>query len=161
MKESRSANNSSNKLRAAKQVRPVLDLGLLENSIGFALRMATLHATQRFHQVMRPLDLRPAQFSTLVLIGLNPGVRQRVLCETLRIEKANFVGILDILQRRRLAERRADPKDRRRHAIFLTKKGHALLRKASRTHAGLENTLRRRLRPGSVECLLESLAALG
>lgn len=160
MKESRSANNSSKKLRAVKDVLPVLDLGLLEYSIGFALRMASLASTQRFHKAMRPFDLRPAQFSAMVLIGLNPGLRQRDLCEALRIEKANFVGILDILQRRNLAERRADPKDRRRHAIFLTKEGQALLRKASRTHAGLENGLQKRLRSGNAKDLLDTLAAL-
>jgi len=72
-------------------------------------------------------------------------VRQRDICEALRIEKANFVGLLDTLERRKLVDRRADPNDRRRYAIHLTKEGEALLRKAVRAHdrmeAGLEELL--------------------
>ena len=66
----------------------------------------------------------------------------------------------NILQRRKLAGRRADPKDRRRHAIFLTKEGQALLRKASQTHTGLENGLKKRLHSGDTKGLLDTLAAL-
>jgi DNA-binding MarR family transcriptional regulator len=113
-------------------------MGLLATSIGFALRMASVGASQRFHRVMRSFQLRPAQFATLVLIAENPGVRQRDICEALRIEKANFVGLLDNLERRRLVERRADPKDRRRYAIYLTRDGQGLLRKASRAHGQME-----------------------
>jgi DNA-binding MarR family transcriptional regulator len=95
-----------------------------------------------------------------VLIGANPGVRQRDLCETLHIEKANFVGLLDILERRKLVERRAEPKDRRRYAIFLTKEGQSLLRRASQTHAAMEKSLRKELSIGNRRDLLETLARL-
>lgn len=155
-----SGNKSTKKRRAVQNTSLALDLSLLEESIGYALRMASFAATQRFHKVMRPFQLRPAQFSTLVLIGANPGVGQRYLCETLGIEKANFVGLLDILERRNLVERRAEPKDRRRYAIFLTKEGHSLLRKASLTHAGMEKSLNKQLSAASRKNLLVSLARL-
>src|ERR1700759_5437839 len=103
--------------------------------------MASVAATQRFHTVMRPFHLRPAQFATMVLIAENPGVRQRDICEALRIEKANFVGLLDTLERRKLVERRPDPNDRRRYAIYLSKEGKALLRKACRAHDRMESGL--------------------
>jgi len=160
MKVSGSISKAPNKQRTKKVASPVLDLGLLEHSVGYALRMASFHATQRFHKVMRSFQLRPAQFSTLVLIGANPGVRQRDLCETLRIEKANFVGLLDILERRNLVERRSEPNDRRRHAIFLTKEGESLLRKASHTHAGMENRLKKQLSIGNKPDFLMTLARL-
>jgi DNA-binding MarR family transcriptional regulator len=160
MTVSASSNKSHPKKRGAKKASPVLDLGLLEDSLGYALRMASFVATQRFHKVMRPYQLRPAQFSTLVLIGANPGVRQRDLCETLGIEKANFVGLLDILERRNLVERRAEPKDRRRYAVFLTREGQALLRRASQTHAAMEKSLRKQLSIGERKSLLGALASL-
>jgi DNA-binding MarR family transcriptional regulator len=160
MRASRSGNKSPQKKRVAKKASPELDLGLLEDSLGYALRMASFAATQRFHKVMRPFHLRPAQFSTLVLIGANPGVRQRDLCETLGIEKANFVGLLDILEHRNLVERRAEPEDRRRYAIFLTKEGQALLRRASQTHAAMEKSLRKQLSIGNRRDLLETLSRL-
>ena len=143
MKQKKTASRDSEHARPSASV--ALDPGPLANSFGFALRMASNAATQRFHQVMRPFHIRPAQFSTLILIHANPGVRQRDICEALRIEKANFVGLLDTLERRKLVDRRADPNDRRRYAIHLTKEGEALLRKAVRAHdrmeAGLEELL--------------------
>lgn len=151
---------SPKKLRASPKASPALDLGLLEDSIGYALRMASFAATQRFYKVMRPYHLRPAQFSTLVLIGANPGVRQRDLCETLGIEKANFVGLLDILERRNLVERRSEPKDRRRYAIFLTKEGQSLLRRASLTHNGMERNLQKQLSAANAKALLAALARM-
>lgn len=122
--------------------------------------MASFVASQRFHDVMRPFHLRPAQFSTLVLIAANPGARQKDLCEALRIEKANFVGLLDILERRKLVERRAEPNDRRRYAIYLTREGQALLKRASRVHAGMESDLKKRLPARGRAELLDNLKRL-
>jgi DNA-binding MarR family transcriptional regulator len=138
----------------------VLDPGPLCTSLGFALRMASVAASQRFHQVMRSFHLRPAQFSTMVLIAANPGVRQRDICETLRIEKANFVGLLDILERRKLVERRADSNDRRRYALYLTKGGQALLRKAVRAHNKMEADLQKLLPARARKDFLANLVRL-
>src|SRR5271168_1341865 len=146
--------------RVKSTVSPEINLGNLGNSIGYALRLASFFATQQFHEVMRPLLLRPAQFSTLVLVAANPGVTQRELCETLGIEKANFVGLLDILERRNLVERRAEARDRRRYAIHLTEEGEALVQKAARAHATLESRLKRRLLSGSSKEFLANLKRL-
>ncbi len=137
-----------------------LDTGLLATSIGFTLRMASVAVTQRFHAIMRSFQLRPAQFATLVLIESNPGVRQRDICEALRMEKANFVGLLDDLESRKLVERRTDPKDRRRYAMHLTKEGQALLRKACRAHDRMEAGLERMLPARARKDFLASLARL-
>jgi len=116
----------------------VLDMGILSSSVEFSLRMASVAAGQRFYEAMRAFRLRPGQFATLVLIGANPGVGQRGISETLRIDKANFTGLLNTLERRKLVERRADPGDHRRYALYLTREGQALLRKASRAYDRLE-----------------------
>jgi DNA-binding MarR family transcriptional regulator len=115
------------------------------NSIGFALRIASSFATQQFHKAMHAVHLRPAQFTTMVLIAENPGVMQKELCDVLGIEKANFVSLLDILEERKLIERRPEMRDRRRHAIFLTQRGHAVLRKAVIANKELEDLFRSRL----------------
>jgi len=141
-------------------VSPEINLGQLGNSIGYALRLASFFATQQFHEVMHRFLLRPAQFSTLVLIEANPGVTQRELCETLGIEKANFVGLLDILERRKLVERRAEARDRRRYAIHLTEEGKTLVQEAARAHTSLENRLKRRLLSASGKEFLANLNRL-
>jgi DNA-binding MarR family transcriptional regulator len=157
MAKSESGNRSSKTRQTATTNSVELDLSLLADSLGYALRLASFFASQRFHEVMRPFHLRPAHFSTLVLIAANPGVKQKDLCETLRIEKANFVGLLDALERRKLVERRAEPKDRRRYAIHLTKEGQTLLRRASRVHAQMEEELRKRLPARARKELLANL----
>jgi DNA-binding MarR family transcriptional regulator len=157
MRQKKSARQTA---KRASSASVNLDPGLLASSLGFALRMGSVAASQRFHSVMRPFHLRPAQFSTIVLIAANPGVRQRDICETLRIEKANFVGLLDILERRKLVERRADSNDRRRYALYLTKGGHALLRKASRAHARMEADLQKLLPARARKDFLTNLARL-
>src|ERR1700739_2638332 len=108
----RKKDSSAARKRTNNSASTALDTGLLATSIGFTLRMASVAVTQRFHEIMRPFHLRPAQFATLVLIESNPGVPQRDICEALRMEKANFVGLLDNLEQRKLVERRTDPNDR-------------------------------------------------
>jgi DNA-binding MarR family transcriptional regulator len=157
----RKTEDLSKKMSCRKQAgSTAISLGHLQNSIGYSLRLASFFATQQFHKAMQPFQLRPAQFSTMVLIAANPGVTQRELCETLGIEKANFVGLLDILEDRKLVERREQAKDRRRYAIHLTQEGKALLDKAVNAHIALENRFRRRLLSGSRKEFVENLRQL-
>jgi DNA-binding MarR family transcriptional regulator len=160
MRQSKAENLSPRPSRTKGSVSAGINLGQLGNSVGYALRLASFFATQQFHEVMQPFALRPAQFSTLVLVAVNPGVTQRELCETLGIEKANFVGLLDILERRKLVERRAEARDRRRYAIHLTSDGQVLLQKALLAHAALESRLKKKLLSGTGKDLLINLARL-
>ncbi|MBV8631027.1 MAG: MarR family transcriptional regulator [Silvibacterium sp.] len=146
--------------RPDKSTSVKLDTGPLATSIGFALRMASFATTQRFHEAMRAFDLRPAQFGTLVLIAANPGVRQRDLSEALRIEKANFAGLLDNLERRNLVERRSEPEDRRRYAIHLTRDGQGLLRRACRAHDRMEAGFQKLLPARATKQFLANLARI-
>ena len=52
---------------------------------------------------------------------------QRALGRRLRIDKSPMVGVVDDLERLRLAERRRSPADRRVQAIHLTEKGRRVL----------------------------------
>ena len=54
-------------------------------------------------------DIRPAQFSVLEVIGRNPGLRQTQVSFALGMKTTNFVPLLDQLERRGLAARRAIP----------------------------------------------------
>lgn len=107
-----------------------LDMAELSGALGYALRRAQLAVFEDFTARFAALDLTPAQFSVILVIGLNPGRKQTEIARSLGIQRTNFVVMLDHLERRGLAERRRSAADGRSHAIFLTEAGEALLERA-------------------------------
>ena len=112
-----------------------LDLGPLPNLLGYALRRAQLAVFADFHASFAELNLKPAQFSVLVLLEANPGCKQSEAAVALGIMQPNFVALMDELESRDLARRAPAKTDRRSHALELTPKGHALLQRALRVAA--------------------------
>jgi DNA-binding MarR family transcriptional regulator len=139
---------------------PITDLGPLSSMIGYALRRAQLAVFEEAIRAFAKLDLRPAQYSVLALIGYKPGLKQSDVARALGIQRANFVTLLDGLERRGLARRRAIPNDRRSHALHLTEEGERLLRRAGTVVAGIEARLDAKLGPGGRPQLLDLLARL-
>ena len=98
--------------------RRTIDLGPLPELIGYVLRRAQLAVFQDFFAAFAPFDIRPAQFSVLTIIERNPGLTQTQVAEALGIKRTNFVGMLDELEKRGLAERR-QARDKRSYALYL------------------------------------------
>ncbi|MCW0232414.1 MAG: MarR family transcriptional regulator [Ferrovibrio sp.] len=115
----------------ADEKQPI-DLGLLDNLLGYRLRRAQLAVFQDFLIAMKGFELRPAQFSVLAIIAANPGLKQSRVSEALGINRANFVALLDELEQRKLARRAAAPGDRRSNALYLTPKGEGFLKESYR-----------------------------
>src|SRR6476469_3881794 len=105
-----------------------LDLGPLPELIGYVLRRAQLVVFQDFFNAFAPFDVSPAQFSVLTVIERNPGLTQSQVAAALGIKRTNFVGMLDELEKRGLAERR-QARDKRSYALYLTADGATLMRK--------------------------------
>src|SRR5579883_2955072 len=97
--------------------------GPLADYVGYALRRAQMWSVAGFVEAMKEVGLRPSQFAVLTLINENPGVRQTEVCAALGLQKANFVPLLNELQRRNLAVRKEGVPDRRCSALFLTPQG--------------------------------------
>jgi DNA-binding MarR family transcriptional regulator len=55
---------------------------------------------------------------------------QAALGETLNLDPANVVGLLNELEERQLLDRRRDPEDRRRHIVELTSAGEETVARA-------------------------------
>ncbi|WP_394180485.1 MarR family winged helix-turn-helix transcriptional regulator [Marinomonas posidonica] len=62
------------------------------------------------------------QARTLLSVSRNEGVKQVTLAELLDIQPITLARLIDQLVSDGLVERRADPKDRRANALFLTEK---------------------------------------
>ena len=106
-----------------------VDLGPLPGLIGYVLRRAQLAVFQDFFAASAPFEIRPAQFSVLTVIERNPGLTQSQVAGALGIKRTNFVGMLDELEKRGLAERRQPARDKRSYALYLTADGAALMRR--------------------------------
>ncbi len=107
-----------------------IDTRYLETLLGYNTRRATLTIISRFIERMAVFDLRPVDFSVLSLIGHNPGITSRELCNALNILPPNMVGFLKAFEKRELIERTPHPTDGRAMGLTLTKKGQQLMQKA-------------------------------
>ncbi|WP_196259296.1 MarR family winged helix-turn-helix transcriptional regulator [Pelagibacterium limicola] len=129
--------------------------------IGYRLRRAQLAIFQQFLSTFETLNLRPAEFSVLVLIGNNPGRKQTEIAEVLGIKRANFVTLINRLDSRGLTERRVVPGNRRANALYLTPAGAGLLEEARRLQDAFETRCVEKLGgPEARDTLLDLLEKL-
>jgi len=145
---------------AKEESTPAVDLGPLASTIGYVLRRAQLAVFDEVITGFAELDLRPAQYSVLVLLRHSPGLKQSDVAAALGIQRANFVVLFDRLERRGLARRAAAPNDRRSYALYLTDAGAKLLTRANAIQAKVEARLAAKLGPGGRQQLLELLKCL-
>lgn len=107
-----------------------IDTRFLETLLGYNTRRAALTIINRFMERMAAYELRPVDFSVLSLIGHNPGITSRQLCNALNILPPNMVGFLKSFEKRELIERTPHPTDGRAMGLSLTKKGQQLMQAA-------------------------------
>ena len=138
---------------------PPLGLGVLENHVGYFLRRAQISVFQDFIGTLAEVDIGPAQYSVLVVIGANEGPSQAEVAETLGIERARLVRMLDDLERRGLTQRQPSATDRRSHALALTQSGQKILKRAKALAASHEVRLQARLGAAHHKVLLDTLRA--
>lgn len=122
-----------------------VSFGPLTGYLGYALRRAQMAAVGEFLEAFKEVDLRPTQLAVLIIINENPGIRQTEVCEALGIQKANFVPLLNELERRGLALRKSVAGDRRSSALHLTPLGNATLQRALSIHEAYESRFIARL----------------
>jgi DNA-binding MarR family transcriptional regulator len=144
---------------ASARRRPA-SLGPLSAFLGYALRRAQLAVFDDFFQTVADLGLRPAQFGLLVVINQNPGLKQTDASAALGIQTPNFVGLVDELEQRGLAQRQPAANDRRSHALYLTKAGEILLKRVMARQAEHEDRMTARIGKAGREQLLELLDKL-
>lgn len=141
--------------RPQRNTRPPVGVGVLNEHLGYFMRRAQVWIFNDFIRTLSEIGIRPAQYSVLVVIGENPGLSQSDLARTLGIERARLVHMLDLLQRRGLTERQPAPGDRRSHALFLTREGQKMLKRAKVLAAEHEAHLTERLGAANRKLMLD------
>lgn len=94
---------------------------ILADLPGYALRRASSAMLAEFAAKLAPLDLRPTEASTLVLIAENAGITSSALCQFLGMQRANMVPLVARLEQLGWVERVA--LDGRSIGLNVTNKG--------------------------------------
>lgn len=100
-----------------------VSLGELENSAGFVLRIAQLTAFERFFAVFGQSELKISEFTVLLAVAENPGIRQGVLADVLKIKWSNMTKLVRALEERGLVARHIPRDDRRSVVLSVTEAG--------------------------------------
>jgi DNA-binding MarR family transcriptional regulator len=104
-------------------------LDVLDDLVGYQLHRAEIESYRKFSKLSRHPKTTPKQFSTLVLIGANPGISQIDLGSLLGMDRATTTAVIDKLEDRNLLTRGRSRIDRRKHALHLTAHGKESLKK--------------------------------
>ena len=140
---------------------PAIDSRRLTGLAGYLIRKAQLWVFQDFNATLAPIELRPVQYSILVIIRDNPGLSQIALSQVLGIVRSGLVPLLDTLENKGLLDRRPSALDRRSHALYLTPAGNQLLERADALVQKHEARLIGKVGPRGHKELLRVLAVFG
>lgn len=105
-----------------------INYDVLEELTGYAVRRAQLSIYEDFGATLGVEGVTPQRFSSLVIIGSNPGISQTRLAEVMGIARSGVVSIIDNFEQAGLVERQ-DSGDRRSYNLQLTKEGQRRLKK--------------------------------
>lgn len=105
-----------------------VSLGVFENASGFVLRIAQLVAFDRFFEIFGESEIKISEFTVLLAIAENPGVRQGVVANVLKIKWSNMTKLVRTLEARDLIGRHIPPNDRRSVELRVTNAGRAQIK---------------------------------
>jgi len=100
---------------------------------------------------------RPPCLGVMAVVAKAGPVSQRAISDHLGLDASDVVGVLDILERAGMVERRRDPDDRRRHAVVLTEAGEQASRRLTVLRAQVESRVLAALDPDERRHLAELL----
>jgi DNA-binding MarR family transcriptional regulator len=126
-------------------------------ALGLLLRRAHWRAAGVMAEALRPLGIELRHFAVLTVLVDRGSMVQRDLAAATGSDKAGIMRVVDDLERRGLAVRRAVPGDRRVRAVEITPEGVELLDAAHVAVAPLAERLVAELGPGEPEQLTDLL----
>lgn len=137
------------------------DTSGVDHVIGFLLALADVPARRVFQRhVGAPFELRPVEFSLLLLLLAQHGAAPKQLAAWLRVPPPQVTLLVDRLGARHLLERRRSPTDGRALQIHLTAAGVALAERVQRISLTMEDSWLAPLSPAERAMLRELLLKL-
>lgn len=111
-----------------------VQLGALDHSLAFHLRMAQYASFKAFKHLSGDCSLKPGWLSVLSLIDGNPGITPMTLSRVSGRDKSTLTPVLRELAKKKLIDRKALNGDKRSYTLSLTADGKDELAALS-THA--------------------------
>ena len=138
-----------------------LHFDTLDGHLGYFVRRLQVHIFQDFIRTLAPFDVRPAQYSVLVLIAANPSRSQAAIGRALNIERAALAKMLHELEARGWVRRLPSVRDRRSHALYLSRDGEKALSRIKALALAHERRLERLVGTSRHRELIELLREFG
>lgn len=116
--------------------------GVLDTVVGHHLACArvTTHVTFLKH-FGQPFDLRPVEYSLLMLLAANAQLTPKQLAQSLALSAPNLTILLDRMQDRGVLQRVRSEVDRRSQHVMLTDAGRALADEIATKTPAMESEL--------------------
>src|SRR6266702_3626635 len=95
----------------------------LDRRITYLLRRVTDAAGRMANARLAPLGLDTRHYTVLAVLAAGGGSSQRTIADTLGLDRATVVALVDTLEAQGLARRAQSREDRRANAVELTAKG--------------------------------------
>lgn len=146
--------------RTTPRVRPLDALGLGQDSLGYRLRRAQVHAYALFFEMLGDLQLSPARLTALSVIAGETDISQAAMARRLDVAGPSAMKLIDGLEAAGLIRRLEVADDRRRNSLTLTDAGRAALQTLRRRHAAYEARLAAPLTAAEREQLMTLLQRL-
>ncbi|HEY8067969.1 MAG TPA: MarR family winged helix-turn-helix transcriptional regulator [Burkholderiales bacterium] len=124
-----------------------LSYGDLGEHFGYLLRRAQLAGFDAFHRATERLDITPARYTALTIVGANPGLTQSALGAALGTARSGAMMVVDWMEQRGLVERRHRQDDARSWGLYLTGRGETNLRNLNRRVRANDAAFASRLAP--------------
>jgi DNA-binding MarR family transcriptional regulator len=148
------------KKAAPAKAGPLDASDLREDSLGYRLRRAQMHAYALFFEMLGELDLSPARLTALSVIASEPDINQATLAQRLNVAGPSVMKLIDALEGAGFIRRMAVANDRRRYSLVLTASGRAVLQTLRERHAAYEERLASALSAAEREQLMSLLQRL-
>jgi DNA-binding MarR family transcriptional regulator len=116
-------------------------------AVGQLLRRAHARAARAFGEALTPLGIEGRHFGVLAVLADRGSQTQRDLVERVGSDRVSMMRIVDDLEARKLAVRRAVPGDRRLRAVELTEHGREVFHTAEKTARKTSEALLAHLEP--------------
>jgi MarR family transcriptional regulator, lower aerobic nicotinate degradation pathway regulator len=116
-------------------------------AVGQLLRRAHARAARAFGEALTPLGIEGRHFGVLAVLAARGSQTQRDLVVRVGSDRVSMMRIVDDLEARKLAVRRAVPGDRRLRAVELTEHGREVFHTAEKTARETSEALLAHLEP--------------